>query len=351
MPQAVSQRFSRKVTLISFVLAVFVMYIHAKNLVFYGFTDISGTSLYYLNQILSEILGRVGVPFFFLMSGYWLFRFDIRQNAKSIMLRKLKNKLYTLLIPYLIWNTLGFIYYFTITHIPLLQATVNGGEVVNLTLENVFKGIFLHKYYFSFWFMKDLIVVTAVSPLILPLLRNRRLSCGAAVGLFSLCLFGIKLYICQTTSLMLFLIGGIISVYHRDFWEQPNRSKGETVVWCSLFLIFAAVKWLNVPYSETVFSLVSPIIFWKALDFLDIFKLFDRQPYWFCTQSFFIYAAHIIPVDAVNGIFSRINNTMAWASLTYVLNPLIVLLLIYIAARVMNKICPKIYRVLCGNRS
>lgn len=351
MPQTISEKFSRKVSIVSFISAIFVMYIHAKNLVFYNFGDISGTPLYYLNQIFSEILGRIAVPFFFIMSGYWMFRFDIRQNAKSVMTRKLKKKLYTLVIPYLIWNTLGFIFFFTITHIPFLSATVNGGETVHLTFENVFKGVFLHKYYYSFWFMQDLIVITAISPLILLLLRNRRLSCGVAVGLFSLCLFGIKLYVCQTTSLLLFLIGGIFAVYHRDFWEQPNRSKYETAVWCLLFVICSAVRWLNLPYIYTITLIASPIVFWKALDFLNAFKVYDREPHWFCRQSFFIYAAHIIPVDAVNGILSRINSTMAWASVTYMLNPLIVLFLIYFAARVMNKICPKIYRVLCGNRS
>lgn len=350
MPQAVSERFSRKVTVVSFVLAIFVMYIHAKNLVFYDFGDITGTPIYYLNQIFSEILGRVGVPFFFIMSGYWMFRFDIRVNAKSEMSKKLKKKVYTLVIPYLIWNTLGLIFFFTVTHIPFLSAMVNGGKVIHLTFETVFKGVFLQKYYYSFWFMKDLIAITAISPLILLLLRNRRLSCGAAVGLFTLCLSGINLYICQTTSLLLFLIGGIFAVYHRDFWEQPNRNKCETALWCLLFVIFAAVKWLNVPYSATVFSLVSPILFWKAVDFLNILKVFDREPCWFCKQSFFIYAAHIIPVEAVNGLLSKINNTTAWASVTYMLNPPIVLFLIYITARVMNKICPQIYRLLCGSR-
>lgn len=65
MPQTTSLRFSRKVTIASFMLAIFVMYIHAKNLVYYDFGDIMGTPIYYLNQIFSETLGRIGVPFFF----------------------------------------------------------------------------------------------------------------------------------------------------------------------------------------------------------------------------------------------------------------------------------------------
>lgn len=351
MSQTISVRFSRKVTMVSFILAIFIMYIHAKNLVFYDFGDITGTSIYFLNKIFSETLGRVGVPFFFLMSGYWMFRFDIRKDGEAVLFRKLRKKIYSLVIPYLIWNTLGFIYFLTITHIPVLSATVNGGEVVHLTFENIFKGIFLHKYYYSFWFMQDVIVLTIISPIILLFLRNRWFSYTVAAGLMITSLFNINFWVCQSSSLLLFLIGGILAVYHRDFWEQANQNKYETVLWLLLFLLYSVVKWLSLPYISTIALMLSPIFFWKLLDFLDIFGVYDHEPFWFCKQSFFIYAAHIIPVDAMNGILSRINNTMLWASISYMLVPLLVLLLIYFAARILNKKFPIIYHVLCGNRN
>lgn len=351
MSQAVSDRFSRKVTIVSFILAIFVMYIHAKNLVYYDFGDITGTPIYYLNQIFSEIFGRVGVPFFFLMSGYWMFRVDIRQFRETMLLRKVKKKIFSLVVPYLIWNTLGFIFFFTITHIPVLSATVNGGEVVQMTFENVWKGIFLHKYYYSFWFMQDLIVLTVIFPIILLLLRNRWTSYAAFIGLIVLSFLNIDLRVCETTSLILYLLGGILAVYHRDFWEQANRKKYETLLWTLLFLLGTAARLLNLRYMWTIALVTAPIFFRKALDFLDVFTVYDREPSWFCKQSFFIYASHIFPVDAVNGLLSRINQAMAWASITYIINPPLVLLLIYITARVMNRICPQMYRILCGGRN
>lgn len=348
MSEVVFERFSRKVTIFSFVLAIFIMYIHAKNLVFYDFgDDISGTPLFYLNQILSEVFGRICVPFFFIMSGYWMFRFDLRHNAKSVMKRKLKKKIFTLGAPYLIWNTIGFLFFLTITHIPFLSATVNGGVTVQFNFENIFKGIFLHEYYYSFWFMQDLIVLTAISPIILLLLRNRWMSYVAVAGLMLLHALGIN----KISSLMLFLIGGILAVYHRDFFENPSKNKYETVAWCLLFVICSVIRFLDLPHTYLVMQILCPIIFWKALDFLNVFNIYNREPSWFCKQSFFIYAAHIIPVDAVNGLLSRINNTMMWASITYILNPLIVLLLLYIVAKAMNKLCPRVYALLCGNRS
>lgn len=71
----ITTQFSHKVTIVSFILAVFVMYIHAKNTAYYSFEGVDATPIYTLNQILSETFGRIGVPFFFIQSGFWMFRF------------------------------------------------------------------------------------------------------------------------------------------------------------------------------------------------------------------------------------------------------------------------------------
>ena len=88
----ISTRFSRKVIIVSFVMSVFVMYIHAKNLAYYDFGDAQGTLIYGLNQIMSETFGRIAVPFFFLQSGYWMFRYDIFETKSDTLRRKLKKK-------------------------------------------------------------------------------------------------------------------------------------------------------------------------------------------------------------------------------------------------------------------
>ena len=104
MAEDISIRFSRKVIIVSFILSVFVMYIHAKNLAYYDFGDSHGTLIYVLNQIMSETFGRVAVPFFFLQSGYWMFRYDIYNKKSDVLKRKLKKKVVSLGIPYLLWN-------------------------------------------------------------------------------------------------------------------------------------------------------------------------------------------------------------------------------------------------------
>ena len=346
----ISTRFSRKVTIVSFVMAVFVMYIHAKNLAYYDLGNADGTLIYVLNQILSETFGRVGVPFFFLQSGYWMFRYDIYETKSDVLKRKLKKKVTSLGIPYLIWNTLGLLFFLTVPYFLGMLFTKYEGQVVGITWRNIFEGVFLHKYYLPFWFMQDLIVLTAFSTILVLLLRNKYVTYVTITILLILSIFGINTPVCQTSSILLFMMGGALSVYHREYWENPNSNRFETAFYILLFLIGAVIRWLSIPYLSTFFVVLSPILFWKSFELLGQMKVFDYEPLWFCKQSFFIYCAHIFPVQALNSLLSRVSSNMAWVSFSYVVNPLIILLLLYVAARILAQRFPKVYKLLCGNR-
>lgn len=350
MSGEISTRFSRKVTIVSFILAVFVMYIYAKNLPYYDFGDAHGTLIYVLNQILSETFGRVGVPFFFLQSGYWMFRYDIFDTQSGVLKRKLKKKVRSLGVPYLLWNTLGLLFFLIVTRLPGMPFRIYEGKIVEITWNNIFEGVFLHKFYFPYWFMADLIVLTVFSPVLVLLLRNKYVTYVTITILLILSMLGIDTPVCQTSSILLFMMGGALSVYHREYWENPNSNRIETAVYILLFLICAVLKWISIPYFSTIYIVVAPILFWKSCELLGEMKAFDHEPLWFCKQSFFIYSAHVFPVEAVSSLFSRVSSNMAWVSFSYVVNPLIVLLLLYVAARILAQWLPKVYGLLCGNR-
>lgn len=261
MARDISIRFSRKVIIVSFILSVFVLYIYAKNLAYYNFGDVHGTLIYVLNQIMSETFGRVAVPFFFLQSGYWMFRYDIFEEKSGILKRKLKKKVVSIGIPYLIWNTFGLLFIIILTHLPCMPSNFYGGQVVGITLETIFHGIFLHAFYLPYWFMQDLIVLTVFSPVLVKILRNRYMTYVTIVVLFIFDMLGINTPVCQTNSILLFVIGGMLSVYHEEYWEKTNSSLREITIYILLFLILVAMKWLEMPYVSVIFSTVSPILF------------------------------------------------------------------------------------------
>lgn len=199
--------------------------------------------------------------------------------------------------------------------------------------------------------MQDLIVLTMISPIVLFLLRQKWLSHAAVVILTVMIMLGMNIRLCQVSSLLLFLLGGIISVYYRDFWEKKNENHLLIMIWFLLFFICCILKWIDSPNISKVVVIIMPIFFWKAMDFLDAFAVYGQEPSWFFKQSFFIYAVHVIPVESLSALLSKISNTMTWASISYMITPPVILCFIYIIAKMLNSKCPGIYRILCGGRN
>ena len=262
----------------------------------------------------------------------------------------MKNKVHSVLIPFLVWNTYAMLFFMIVTRLPVLSSMINEGKVVPITARNIFEGVFLHRYYIVFWFMQDLIVLTALSPVLKRLLRKRYLTYASIIALTALFVKEINFPFCQTRSVLFFLIGGALSVYHREYWEIFDGNYFKTAVYIALFTVCAAIRWASLPVLASVSLVLSPILIWKSFDLLTLFNVFEYEPQWFIKQSFFIYAAHDFAVETLSTVLLRISDNMVWVSLCYILNPLTVLVFLYVAATFMNKNTPKLYRIISGNR-
>lgn len=343
-----SSEFSRKATLVSFAMAVTVIYIHSNNLTYYGLPENGKTFMHVTVRILGNTLGKVAVPFFFMLSAYRLFRFDVFSNsAKKIMKGKLIKKVRTVLIPYLLWNAFGTLFYMTVTNVPATASLLNSGEPIKINLQNLLSGIFLYKYYFPFWYLYNLIILTALAPLLLLILRNRITSCICLGATAVIAYVQVPLYTVKPAPLFYFALGAVLAVYGRDFFEK--QSKLNPIAYAVLFVGFCIVRFFDVPYISRAFLLLSPFVLWKSAD-LFFGKALEKKPMWFCGQSFFIYAAHIIPVTAVGHLLTKLSGTNIWVVLSYLITPWITLIILYAVARFLHKFTPKFYGLICGGR-
>lgn len=185
---------------------------------------------------------------------------------------------------------------------PLALSMMNNGEVVEISLINIFKGVFLHNYYFTFWYLQDLIILTALSPALLTVLRNRCLCIAFIAGLFLANTASIDLIIVKTTSLMFFILGSYISIYEREYFENDRNN---AMAYLSCFTLFAIVRYYRVPFIEQIGFFASPILLWKGIDLLIPMKKL-KEPKWFVSQTFFIYASHVIPVTIIGHLLSKV---------------------------------------------
>ena len=95
-----------------FPLIVLVVYIHNYGSPYdyspiINWTSISGFDLYEIIRIfISKVISHIAVPCFFFISGYLFFSNIVFFN-KQTYLSKLKKRINTLFIPYLLWNIIA----------------------------------------------------------------------------------------------------------------------------------------------------------------------------------------------------------------------------------------------------
>ena len=350
MENQINKHFSHKVTIVSFSMSILVIYIHSNNLNYYGLEDMTGNIAYTVIHLFGETMGAVAVPFFFMMSGYWLFRFNVfSENSFGVLRNKLRKKVKSLLVPYLFWDTFGMVFYMGITRIPLLAAQMNNGEIIPVNAHNLINGIFLHEYYFTFWYCADLILLTALSPILLHFLRNK-ITTGFMWGVFAVIyFFNVDLFIfSRSMSPIFFFTGGILATYYRERFEEKEE---HNVFFVTLLILFLFIQYFEIPILNKAIYLLSPIVLWRAIDALIPEHYLKDNPGWFTRQSFFIYAAHVIPVTIVGHLLAKIGKGSTWAAISYLIAPWITLGLIYVVAQVLYRNVPRFYRVICGDRA
>lgn len=100
---------SESLKALRFPLAVMVVFIHSFGLTDYNlpnWSNLSGMDINVAIQILfSHVLSHVAVPAFFLISGYFFF-YKVTNFDFATYKGKLRKRVHTLLIPYLLWNAL-----------------------------------------------------------------------------------------------------------------------------------------------------------------------------------------------------------------------------------------------------
>lgn len=120
---------SQTIDLLRFPLALAVIFIHMNpvvvNLNEANFQILSKEGLLNLIKItFSHVIGGIAVPCFFLISGLLFFSNYKNWNWEQY-LNKLKNRVRTLLIPYLAWNITPWIMYIIMF---IIQGVKNGSN-------------------------------------------------------------------------------------------------------------------------------------------------------------------------------------------------------------------------------
>lgn len=200
-----TQLLSSTIDLLRFPLAIMVIFIHMNpqvvNLIDADFSLLSGHGIYNIVGIVgSHVLTHIAVPAFFLISGFLFFN-NFKKWSWDIYRKKIKSRIKTLFIPYILWNLIPF----SLVLLSMLAGVILKGTPIE-GIEQLIEEKSWHiiydcnewdttrinwlgdnlrmtgPYNLPLWFLRDLIVATLLTPIIYCAIK--RLKIGVILILF-----------------------------------------------------------------------------------------------------------------------------------------------------------------------
>ncbi len=334
------------------------------------FYHVSGMDLYNLFRVsISKVLCHVCVPAFYFISGF-LFYKGLEKWSWNKYFEKIIKRIKSLFIPFLIWNTI----YIAILSLSRFRHYGMDG-VLSFWSENGY----LHMYWdsniwnsdrvnllggadyasspihFPLWFLRDLMVVTVSSPIIVLLFRKFH-----CLGLLLLTVFYISGVFIPVNgfSAMAFLFFGAGIYFNMERIDITSMRKYVTYLLIGVsILLWVVVTLLN--GHETIYgNVIYPFfVISGSFSVFIIASLFVKNnifisPY-MAKTSFFIYLSHtILIVEFCQLIVANItaNEGPVVLILSYIAVPILVVFVCISIYYLLNKIAPKLLSVLIGYR-
>lgn len=158
---------SWKIRLLSFIYAVFIVGAHAGH-----------NSTLFSHRLFPGILIFCGVPYFFFISGLLMFKsYDLKLSWWTYSIKK---RLFTLYVPYILWNVIY-------TILKFVQAGCKGDVgVASIVLPILGLDIFSEPPCGPFWYIRALLFFMLAAPILGWMLKNPWWG-GGVVVLFAFC--------------------------------------------------------------------------------------------------------------------------------------------------------------------
>lgn len=337
---------NEKILLTSFIFTIFVVWLHAGE------------------PLLSYVPGQVAVPGFFMLSGYLFMKgipSDSAAAEKETVRGKLKRRVNTLVIPYLLWNAIYFVIY-------LVTGRAQIGEI--------FEAVFLYRCNPVFWYMFQLILITVLAPVIYYIMKKGRAAALILLAaIFTLAVLYAKLpfHYCNEDALFYYSVGAYLMLRGRI---ATSPASGRVAACCTRspekamrrvpparhFVISAAVTAVFLLVREVLPADLRNIseVGYRAAGAPAVYFLVDLvyekkggievRPW--MKVNFFVYATHYMIIRIIWALETAagLNGNQTANVITYLVMPAICIGTAYGLSVIMKKYVPKVYSVLTGGR-
>lgn len=371
------------IDVLRFPLAIMVIFIHMSPDVF----PITGSDVELLSVqgilnvvyiFFSRVLTQIAVPTFFLISGF-LFFLNFQKWSWDGWKSKMRSRVKSLLIPYILWNLMAFL--FAIIH-KLGRVYIKGmpvSELYSLIWDNSWHIIYdcnvwgtdrinwlgeslcnTGPFVMPLWFLRDLIVVTAFTPLIFYCVKKLRLSVVIVLLLAYVSRIWTLVPGFSITAFFFYTLGAYLSLNKVNLSVFTDRYKYMFLIPACILLIAATVFYDTVAGQNIMpFWVVSGVL--ALIGFVSYWvRKYDLRPNRLLVSScFFVYAFHGAYIPAVVSPLLFVkdmlhyaipDNSAAEEFICYFMTPFLMALICLLVLTVCRKLMPKTTLLFSGNK-
>ena len=358
----------------SFISMVLLVFVHGYNLDIRYMQPwtIPGqpmTLTAFTEYFLANGIFRFRIPMLFIISGF-LFALHDQKPYKE----RTRKRLRTLLVPYVLWSTIGILFTFLLESFPVGRELVSGSGVVQIDdtrkllndyhwYELMFRWIFMPIPY-QLWFIRVLLIYNLAYPAI-------RWCVTHPTGKWIF--FSVALLMWLGTMGFVFFEGEGLLFFSLGVWMQKtgfnieNPGRGLKPRWWALtFVVLAAVKTIlafrgisllgnaTIPVLALLHKLVvlsGLIACWYGLNPLVRWCMARRWFTWLSAFAFMIYALHA-PLVAyfINPVLALFAPLPGSQMLAFLFLPLCVIVFAVATGALIRKFIPEAYSLLTGGR-
>ena len=366
---------SKVIAWLRFPLACLIVLLHSQILepTYRPIVASSGFA-YALKILLSEGICRVAVPAFFLISGY-LFFLNLEKWDKDVWIGKMKRRVHTLLIPYIIWNLVG-IAYTCIT--PYVGAVTEGADSLlsifqergwirlfwdsNRIMEqwnpptvNIL-GITMHNGMPAntpLWFIRDLIVINLFSPAIYAFVKNTKCYGLAVLGVLFMLNIWLPIEGFSIIGFLFYSVGAYFAIFSNNLVDTFRKAKIPSYVGSVILLALLVVTFgrhWSAQYILRLFQLFGVVAAFNLA--AGLMKEEGSISIKLANSSFFLYASHIFIISAIAFMLSKLGPSTNQVLLTikYLLSVAITVAVCEGVFHITKIVCPGFLSFICGNR-
>lgn len=336
---------SQCITSIRFPLSVAVVFIHATVIEVMA----ADTHVFpYIFHLISDGVVKVAVPLFFAMSAWLFFISGWTWHGYA---SKLRRRVRTLLVPYIIWNILYIAVWYAAQQ--TLPSLISGHYTAIRDYSptdflrcfwNILGGQFPING--ALWFIRNLIIFNLLAPVFYYTLRYAGRMLIPVLTVLYVLGIGSEWFI-SMESIYFYALGAWLAVSGLPLFRPLNHGWAAGVAWASL--LAASLWWHEV----RLLAILTGCIYISHTTYRMTERGYGTQLSALAGCSFFIFAYHMLPNALIGKLTVRLFGVSGDVGflLSYLFLVTATTLLGVALYHIGHRICPRAMSVLCGGRA